>query len=87
MNKIGLRGKIVTYAKRSHDPRQLTPVTSLENSVNAETRLGAERPVADFRQRQGLKFRHRFQTSSWAHPASYTMGTEGSFSGGKAAGM
>jgi hypothetical protein len=29
---------------------------------------------------------HSVQTGSGAHPASYTMGTSGSFSGGKAAG-
>jgi hypothetical protein len=29
---------------------------------------------------------HRVQTDSGVHPASYTMGTEGSFPGGKAAG-
>jgi hypothetical protein len=29
---------------------------------------------------------HRFQNGSGAHPASYPMGTGGSFSGGKAAG-
>jgi hypothetical protein len=29
---------------------------------------------------------HRVQNSSGAHPASYTMGTRGSFPGGKAAG-
>jgi hypothetical protein len=31
-------------------------------------------------------FLHVVQTGSGAHPASYTMGTGGSFSGGKAAG-
>jgi hypothetical protein len=29
---------------------------------------------------------HRVQTGSRAHPASYSMGTRGSISGGKAAG-
>jgi hypothetical protein len=29
---------------------------------------------------------HRFQTGSGAHPASYPMGTRGSFPGGRAAG-
>jgi hypothetical protein len=29
---------------------------------------------------------HRIQNGSGAHPASYTMGTRGSFPGGKAAG-
>jgi len=29
---------------------------------------------------------HRVQTGSGAHPASYTIGTRGSFPGGKAAG-
>jgi len=28
---------------------------------------------------------HRLQTASWAHSASYPMGTRGSFPGGKAA--
>jgi hypothetical protein len=31
-------------------------------------------------------FRHRVQTSSGAHPASYPMGTEGFYPGSKAAG-
>jgi hypothetical protein len=30
---------------------------------------------------------HRFQTGSGSHPASYPMGTRGSFPGGKAAGV
>jgi hypothetical protein len=30
---------------------------------------------------------HRVQNGSGAHPASYPMGTRGSFSGGKAAGV
>jgi len=30
---------------------------------------------------------HRIQTDSGAHPASYPMGTEGSFAGDKAAGV
>jgi hypothetical protein len=33
-----------------------------------------------------LSLHHRVQTGSGAHPASYPMGTRGSFPGGKAAG-
>jgi hypothetical protein len=38
------------------------------------------------RQSQELSLLHVVQTGSGAHPASYPMGTGGSFSGGKAAG-
>jgi hypothetical protein len=35
---------------------------------------------------RNFSLRHRVQTGSWAHPASYTMITGGYFPGGKAAG-
>jgi hypothetical protein len=43
---------------------------------------------SDFDSRLGQKFSllHVVQTGSEAHPASYLMGTRGSFPGGKAAG-
>jgi hypothetical protein len=43
---------------------------------------------SDFESREGQEFflLHVVQTGSGAHPASYTMGTGGSSSGGKAAG-
>jgi hypothetical protein len=34
-----------------------------------------------------FSFHHRVQNGSGAHPVSYPMGTRGSFSGGKAAGV
>jgi len=34
----------------------------------------------------GIILRHRVQTGSGAHPLTYTMGTGGSFPGGKTAG-
>jgi len=52
---------------------------SQSSSDNIGTRLRAGRPGFDFRQRQGFfPIRHRVQTGSGAHPASYQMGTEGS---------
>jgi hypothetical protein len=56
--------------------------------LSSVTRLRAGRP--EFDSRHGLGFfppRHRVQTGSGAHPVSYSMGKEGSFHGGKAAGV
>jgi hypothetical protein len=49
------------------------------------TALGEELDDRGFESRQGLHFslHHRIQTGSEAHPASYPMGTRGSFSGEK----
>jgi hypothetical protein len=52
---------------------------------SAELRAGRSR----FRIPAGagnFSLHHRVQTGSGAHPASYPMGTKGSFSGGEAAG-
>jgi hypothetical protein len=53
---------------------------------NIVTRLRAGQPGFD--SRKGLEFflRHRVQTGSRVHPASYPMGTRGSFTGVKATG-
>jgi hypothetical protein len=55
-------------------------------SVSIVTRLRAGRQGFDSRQEQLWDFSlRRVQTQSGAHPASYTVGTGGSFSGSKAA--
>jgi hypothetical protein len=60
------------------------------SSVSTVTMLRDGQPGLNSRQGQGrkgfLSFRHRVQTYSGAHPASYPVGTRGSFPGGKAAG-
>jgi hypothetical protein len=40
----------------------------------------------DSRRGQGISLHHRVRNGSGAHPASYPMGTRGSFPGSKAAG-
>jgi hypothetical protein len=40
--------------------------------------------IPEFRQGRDFSLLHVVQTGSGAHPASYPMGTDGSFSGGKA---
>jgi hypothetical protein len=47
--------------------------------------LRAGRLGFDSRQGEDFSFLHRAQAGSGAHPASYTMGTAGSFPGGKTA--
>jgi hypothetical protein len=54
-------------------------------SVSIATGYGLEGPVR-FSAVQYLSLLHSDQIDYVAHPASYSMGTEGSFPGGKAAG-
>jgi hypothetical protein len=58
------------------------------SSVSVVIRLQAGRPRFDSwrRHRRNSFLRHRVQTGSGLHPASYLMGTGGSFAGNKAAG-
>jgi len=58
------------------------------SSVTTVARLRTGRPGFNCRKGQwwDVSLRHRVQTCSGAHPASYPMGTAGSFSSGKAAG-
>jgi hypothetical protein len=51
--------------------------------ISKVTRLRARRPELDSRQELGFYSFHRVHTCSGAHPASYVMGTAGSFSGVK----
>jgi hypothetical protein len=59
---------------------------SRDSSVGTETGYGLE---GRFRFPVGARdfsLLHCIQTGSWAHLASYSMGTRGAFNGGKAAG-
>jgi hypothetical protein len=57
-----------------------------DNSASTVTELWTGQPKFDSRQRQGyFSLRHRVQTGSGAHPASYEIGNLGPFSEGKAA--
>jgi len=53
------------------------------------TALGSGLDDGGFESQQGLgiSLHHCIQTSSRVHPASYPMGTKGSFPGGKVAGV
>jgi hypothetical protein len=56
----------------------ITTTTTTIRSWRTGVRVPAEAGISFFR--------HRIQTSSGAHPASYQMGTGGSYTGGKMAG-
>jgi hypothetical protein len=61
---------------------------SRDSSVGIETGYGLDDLMIGVRFPAGegnFSLRHRVQTGSGAHPASYPMGTGGSFPGGKAA--
>jgi hypothetical protein len=56
-------------------------------SIGLDYRLDDRDSRVRFPARAGsFSLHHRVQTGSGAHPASYPMGTRGSFPGGKAAG-
>jgi hypothetical protein len=62
---------------------------SRDSSVGITTKYGLDDRMIGVRFRAGAGnffLRHRVQTGSGTHPASYPMGTEGSFSAGKAVG-
>jgi len=56
-------------------------ISSRDSSDNIVTRLQAGRPVFDSRQGLGI-----FLLATASSPSSYSMGSRGSFPGGKAAG-
>jgi hypothetical protein len=69
----------------------IVPLTlkSRDSSVGIATDYGLDDWMIGVRIPAGagnFSLRHRVQTGSGAHPASYPMGTRGSFPGGKAAG-
>jgi hypothetical protein len=76
---------------RKLDSCHITFVTSLhmrqDSSVGIATGYGLPNRMNEVRFLAGAGnlSRHRVQTGSGAHPASYPMGTRGSFPGGKAA--
>jgi hypothetical protein len=62
---------------------------SPDNSVRITLGYGLDNRGSRVRLTAGVgnfSLHHRVQNGSGAHPASYQMGTEGSFTGGKAAG-
>jgi hypothetical protein len=59
---------------------------SLDSSVGIGTDYGLDYRVRIPSGAGNFSLGHRVQTGSGAHPASYPMGTGGSFPGGKAAG-
>jgi hypothetical protein len=58
----------------------------IESKRNKKFGTISARPEFDSRQGQDFSLLHSVQTGSGAHTASCTMGTGGSFPGGKAAG-
>jgi hypothetical protein len=64
-------------------------VSSRNSSVGIELSYGLDDQGSRVRSQAGagnFSLNHRVQNGSGAHPASYAMGTRGSFLGGKAAG-
>jgi hypothetical protein len=62
----------------------------MDSSAGIATDYGLEDRMIGVRVPAGagnFSLRHRVQTSTGVHPASYPMGTEDFFSGGKAAGV
>jgi hypothetical protein len=67
----------------------LSPSKSLDTSAGIALGYGLGDRGSRVRFPEGagsFSLHHRFQNGSGAHPASYPMGTRGSFPGGKAAG-
>jgi hypothetical protein len=58
---------------------ELDKIGSRGSSVSIVTRLQAGRSGFDSRQGRVFSLRHRIQTDSGAHPASYSIGTGASF--------
>jgi hypothetical protein len=66
------------------------PIMRGDNSVGIATDYGLDDRMIEVRFRAGagnFSLRHIVQTGSGTHPASYPMGTSGSFPGSKAAEM
>jgi hypothetical protein len=68
----------------------LSTPKSRDSSVGIALGYGLDDGVLGFDARRGagnFSLHHRVQNASGAHPASYLMGTRGSFPGGKAPGV
>jgi hypothetical protein len=79
---------VVVKRKNSHHcPNR--EITSRDNSVGTALGYGLDNRGSRVRFPTGagnFSLHHRVQNGSGAHPASYLMGTRGSFPGGKASG-
>jgi hypothetical protein len=73
----------------SRSRRPVREVLDTPSSVGIELGYGLDNRGSRVRfpaEAGNFSFHHRVQNGSGAHPASYPIGTRGSFSGGKAAG-
>jgi hypothetical protein len=78
--RLSWRNFVGSQERRFQYPLGSCPHGSRCSSVSIVTELRVGQPGFDFRHR------HRVLNGSGAHPASYQMGTRGSFPGGKEAG-
>ena len=58
---------------------------SWDSSAGTVTKLQADNPGFESLQEYKLRLLQNAQTTSWAHPTSYSMGGGGSFPGSRAA--
>jgi hypothetical protein len=88
-NTLSRRGAQKMHGDNFTFIKILNLLKNLDSSVSTATGYGLDDWMIEVRFPAGagnFSPHHRVQTGSGAHPASYPMGTTGSFPGGKAAG-